>query len=204
MLTATAQATPSPTQRGAGTPSGGTTSAAGTAQPAATARPPATATPAPLAAVTLVEPAAGAVGGGERLFRWQASQGLSGNQAFELVFWRPGQDALRDSFGPVGVTQQASGGMRINLDEADVTLGALLDPGAYLWGVLLVETTPYRRVALLSEARAFRFERSGGGVAPPAQPTEPPQLPTEPPPTQPPPTAEPTQPPPTPEPTPIP
>jgi len=133
--------------------------------------------------IALQEPAAGAVGGLERLFRWQASQGLSGNQAFELAFWRPGQDALRDSFGPVGVTQQASGGMRINLDEADVLLGALLDPGDYLWGVLLVETEPYRRVALLSEARAFRFERSGGGggqAAPqePQPPTPPPPPPT--------------------------
>jgi hypothetical protein len=128
-------------------------------------------------AVRLLEPAGSAVGGGERLFRWEASQGLGGNQAYELVFWRPGQDVMRDSFGPVGVTQQASGGMRINLDEADLTLGALLDPGDYLWGVLVVETNPYRRVALASEARPFRFERSGGGQ-PESQPPPPAQPPT--------------------------
>ena len=182
---ATATVTPSATQRSGASTSGSsrTPTPTATISPTATPKPAATATSAPAMTIALQEPAAGAVGGGERLFRWQASQGLSGNQAFELAFWRPGQDALRDSFGPVGVTQQASGGMRINLDEADVLLGALLDPGDYLWGVLLVETEPYRRVALLSEARAFRFERSGGGggqAAPqePQQPTPPPPPPT--------------------------
>ncbi len=154
-LTALSQATSAPTR-----PSGAA-AGSGTPSPAATA--PSTATPASVPAVKLLEPAAGAVGSGERLFRWQADHGLSDNEAFELVFWRPGQEAMRDAFGPVGVTQEGSGGMRINLDEADVLLGALLDPGDYLWGVLLVETNPYRRILLLSEARAFRFERSGGG-----------------------------------------
>lgn len=132
-----------------------------TSLPTATAQ--RTATPKPPVIIALMEPAAGAVGSGDRLFRWQANHGLNGSQAFEMVFWRPGQDAIHDAFGPVGVTQRPAGGMRINLDEADVMLGALLDPGDYLWGVLLVETNPYRRIALLSEARAFRFERSGGG-----------------------------------------
>jgi hypothetical protein len=140
-------------------------------------------------AVTLIEPGPGAIGAGVRLFSWQASQSPAPTQGFELVFWRPGQDAMRDAFGPIGATQGSSGQMQVDLDRADQVLGALFDPGDYLWGVMLVETTPYQRIGLVSEARAFRFERSGGGVAPPAQPTEPPAQPTEPP-------AQPTEPPP--------
>jgi hypothetical protein len=167
--TSTATATTSPTI--AATPTRTAATPRRTAAVSLTQTPTATALPLPTAtsvaaSVRLLEPPTGAIGGGERLFRWQASHELSGNRAFELVFWRPGQDAMRDSFGPVGVTQDASGGMRINLDEADVVLGALLEPGDYLWGVILVETSPYRRIGLVSEARAFRFERSGGGGQP--------------------------------------
>ncbi len=82
---------------------------------------------------------------------------------------------MADAFGPIGVTQDSSGQMRVDLDKADLVLGALFDPGDYLWGVMLVETSPYRRIALVSEARAFRFEGSGGapqpGDPPPSAPT---------------------------------
>lgn len=157
--TPTATTQPTPTV----TPTARTTAVQPTAPPTAVANQPQPASQPASVTASLLEPAAGMVGGGARLFRWQASQALSGNQAFELVFWRPGQDAMRNAFGPAGVTQNAQHGVTINLDEADVTLGALLDPGDYLWGVLWVETAPYRRIALISEARPFRFERSGGG-----------------------------------------
>ena len=175
--TATSPATTQPTATV--TPTARATVAPSAAPPAAASSQPAVATSQPTAvSASLLEPAGGMVGGGARLFRWQASQALSGNQAFELVFWRPGQDAMGNAFGPAGVTQNAQHSVTINLDEADATLGALLDPGDYLWGVMWVETTPYRRIGLISEARAFRFERSGGGVGqpadqPPAQPTQP-------------------------------
>jgi hypothetical protein len=130
--------------------------------------------------VTLIEPDSGAIGAGVRLFSWQASQSPAGSQGFELVFWRPGQDAMRDAFGPIGVSQDSSGQMRVDLDRADQVLGALFDPGDYLWGVMLVETAPYQRIALVSDARAFRFERSSGegGQAGDSQPPAPTPEPT--------------------------
>jgi serine/threonine protein kinase len=159
-----------------------TAPASATPAPTATQPPKATAPPAQAstAVVTLIEPDSGAIGAGVRLFSWQASQSLAGSQGFELVFWRPGQDAMRDAFGPIGVSQDSSGQMRVDLDRADQVLGALFDPGDYLWGVMLVETAPYQRIALVSDARAFRFERSSGegGQAGDSQPPAPTPEPT--------------------------
>lgn len=118
-----------------------------------------------------------------RLFSWQANQSPAATQGFELVFWRPGQDALRDAFGPIGVTQDSSGQMRVDLDRADQVLGALFDPGDYLWGVMLVQTEPYQRIGLVSEARPFRFERSGGGGGQAGDPQAPAPTQAPPPPT---------------------
>lgn len=162
---ATATRTPTPLARVATA----TATQAAVAQPA----PPATPAQPPAVTVNLLEPSSGAAGGGVRAFRWQASQELSGSQAFEFVFWRPGQEPLRDSFGPIGTTRDRSVHLEVDLDGADVLLGAMFDPGDYLWGVLLVDTAPYRRIALVSEGRPFRFERSGGGQSgdqPPPQP----------------------------------
>jgi len=167
--TATSQSATASSAPAAASP---TAPATATAVATATAAP--TVPPAPSSnLVNLIEPGVGAVGSGVRLFHWQASQAAAANQGYELVFWRPGQNAMGDAFGPIGVTQDSSGQMRVDLDKADLVLGALFDPGDYLWGVMLVETTPYRRIALVSEARAFRFERSGGGQ--PGDPPPPPQ-----------------------------
>lgn len=109
-------------------------------------------------------------------FRWQVNQVATNNQAFELAFWRPGLDPIVGAFSPVGTTQANSGSMTVDLDAADITLGAMFDPGDYRWGVLLVETNPYRRVVLISEPWAFRYERSGSNSDgsnnnPPSAPT---------------------------------
>ena len=167
--TATSQSATASSAPAAASP---TAPATATAVATATAAPSAPPTPSSNL-VNLIEPGVGAVGSGVRLFHWQASQAAAANQGYELVFWRPGQNAMGDAFGPIGVTQDSSGQMRVDLDKADLVLGALFDPGDYLWGVMLVETSPYRRIALVSEARAFRFERSGGGQ--PGDPPPPPQ-----------------------------
>ncbi len=183
--TATPTSTATPTATRTPVSARRTAPASATPSPAATQPPRPTATPAQASTtvVTLIEPGPGAIGAGVRLFSWQASQSPAATQGFELVFWRPGQDAVRDAFGPIGVSQDISGQMRVDLDRADQVLGALFDPGDYLWGVMLVETAPYQRIALVSEPRAFRFERSGGGggqAAPPQQATQPPPPPTPP------------------------
>jgi serine/threonine protein kinase len=182
--TPTAPPTATPTPTATRTPvSVRRTPAPASATPVPTATQPAPPTQASTPVVTLIEPGPGAIGAGVRLFSWQASQSPAATQGFELVFWRPGQDAVRDAFGPIGVSQDSSGQMRVDLDRADQVLGALFDPGDYLWGVMLVQTAPYQRVALVSEPRAFRFERGGGSgqAAPPQepqQPTQPPPPPT--------------------------
>lgn len=132
--------------------------------------PKATATPKPsgLAAV-LLAPAAAVSINGPQTFSWQANRALAGSEAFELVFWRPGQDAMRDGFGPAGVTQVNQ--ITVDLNLADANLESLFDSGDYLWGVLLVETAPsYRRLAVASEGRPFRFELGGGAAQPTPDP----------------------------------
>ena len=138
----------------------------------ATPKPKATATPKSvgLPAVTLAQPPAGASVSGLQTFSWQANRALSGSEAFELVFWKPGQDAMRDAFGPAGTTQGSQ--MALDLNLADANLGSLFDSGDYLWGVLLVNTAPgYQRLGLISEGRVFQFQPNsggnGGGSAPP-------------------------------------
>ena len=124
--------------------------------------------------VALTEPGAGAAGGGDRIFRWQAASLPPANQAFELVFWKPGQDAMNDGFGLAGTTQSSQA--QVNLDVLDDALPQL-EPGDYLWGVLLVEPSPYRRLGLISNSLAFRYERSspqGPEPGEPPGPTEPP------------------------------
>ena len=183
-LTATATVTPSATPTATRTPPSPrrTATASATPSPSATQPPRSTATPVqvPTAVVALIEPGQGAVVSGVRLFSWQANQSPPAGQSFELVFWRPGQDPLRDAFGPAGLTQGSAGQIQLDLDKADQTLGALFDPGDYLWGVMLVQTTPYQRIRLASEGRAFRFEGSSGsgGQGAPPPPTEPSPLPT--------------------------
>lgn len=136
-----------------------------TPKPTATPRPPVP-TPAPQPAamrVGLTGPASGSTGRGTQTFSWQANQSPGPNQAFEFVFWRQGQDPMRDAFGPVGTVQAANGQVTVNLESIDATLGSMFDPGEYLWGVLWVEASPYRRIGLVSDAWAFRYEANSGG-----------------------------------------
>ncbi|MFZ2487441.1 MAG: protein kinase [Anaerolineae bacterium] len=166
----TATPMPTATLSPASTPTQAAVVPTATPNPTATPKPP-TATPAPPPAairVGLTGPASGSAGRGTQTFSWQANQSPSANQAFEFVFWKQGQDPMRDAFGPVGTVQAANGQVAVNLESIDGTLGPLFDPGEYLWGVLLVETAPYRRIGLVSDAWSFRYETGGGGPQPTA------------------------------------
>jgi hypothetical protein len=83
-------------------------------------------------------------------------------QAFELVFWQAGQDAMRNSFGLGAPT--ANNSLSPDLDDLDGKLGDLLNPGEYLWGLLLVQTEPYQRLQFLGQQRTFIYTRSGGSA----------------------------------------
>lgn len=113
--------------------------------------------------VTLISPAPAEVIGGVVTFRWQASRPLSGNQAFELAFWKAGQNPLAEAFSPSAATQNNE--ITVDLNKADVAMGLLFDAGDYLWGVLLVEPPPnYQRLGLASEGRPFHFQPNGGST----------------------------------------
>lgn len=118
--------------------------------------------------LSLTNPGAGDSSSTTQMFEWTTVAGaLAANQAFELRFWRAGQDPVSEGFSPTGFTTQNR--QFVNLQAADAA--GLIDPGEYLWGVLLVETTPtYRALRPISDARVFRYERAGGGTSP----TEPP------------------------------
>ncbi len=132
---------------------------------AVVAPPPPTATPAiTIGTVQLVAPADNNAGTGLQQFQWTANFAPTPGLAFELVFWREGQSALGNGFGLAAPTT----GNRVNVDlvALDQGLGALLDPGPYQWGILLVQTNPYQRIQLVSPTYRFRFERSGDSGSP--------------------------------------
>lgn len=126
-------------------------------------------TPVPTPTVTigtvkLVAPVSDVVGNGVYQFEWNANFVPDPGLAFELVFWKEGQDPLSNSFGLAAPTT----GNRVNVDltALDQNLGDLLNPGPYQWGILLVRQSPYERIEFMGEARTFRFERAGNPDSP--------------------------------------
>jgi hypothetical protein len=106
-------------------------------------------------------PGDGTAAGGKQQFQWVANFTPPAGQAFELVFWKPGQNPLQSSFGLAAPTTGNSASP--DLDDLDSKLGDLLNPGEYLWGVLLVQTEPYQRLQFLGQQRTFIYTRSSGG-----------------------------------------
>ena len=97
-------------------------------------------------AITLLEPADGTTGSGQMLFRWQAPT-AGDARAYEVVLWREGESPLADG-ASLGAPTQGSE-LRIDLAQRGI------EPGSYQWGVLLVQTGPYRRLAHLSGGRTI-------------------------------------------------
>ena len=114
-------------------------------------------------------PGDGSSGGGSQAFEWQTTIQPAAGQAFELVFWPTDQDPMGRGFGLAAPT--TGNRIVVNLDALDVTLGDLLQPGDYNWGLILVQTEPYQRLQYLEQKRAFRYVRdsgssNGGGITP--------------------------------------
>ncbi|MEZ4864331.1 MAG: protein kinase [Caldilineaceae bacterium] len=119
--------------------------------PTATTKPAAPPPPKIARAVQLVAPEHGASGRGKVEFRWQANFTLQANQAFEPIFWRQGQDPLVSGLGWGGTTTGTS-----KIVDFDVAA-----PDTYLWGVLLVETNPYKRLQYLGGEWSYAVQGSG-------------------------------------------
>ena len=116
-----------------------------------------------MAGVNLVGPLNAELGG-QQVFRWAPVGELQPGQAFELVFWRPGQDPLVDGFSPIGARPAPE--VRVDLDATSSSLPQLNFGTDYQWGVLLVEMDPYRRLSYLGGGQFFRLtELSPSNVA---------------------------------------
>jgi hypothetical protein len=109
----------------------------------------------------LREPPDSPADSGERQFAWQTSFVPSDGQAFELVFWKAGQDPL---FNGIGLAAPTAGDhVTINLLVLDEQLGELVEPGDYYWGVLLVRLSPYERLHFFGASRTFTYVHPGDG-----------------------------------------
>ena len=111
--------------------------------------------------ITPVEPPNGSSGGGQRVFRWQANFTPAAGTAFELVFWHLDENPMANGFGLAAPTTDTN--TTVDLDLLDDVLGSRLDNGKYLWGILLVRTDPYERIAYLGGGYEYNFTRSSGG-----------------------------------------
>ncbi|HSN74439.1 MAG TPA: DUF4352 domain-containing protein [Anaerolineae bacterium] len=144
-------------------------------------------------AVALLEPNDGDVRSGVVTFRWAVTDGaLPAGQAYELFFYRAGQDPLRDGFGLTAPVVDSS--VQVNLAGLDADPNFPLDPGPFLWGVRLVQQSTGSPVSVAAEGRRLVFERTSLPSTAPTSPPPPPPTSAPPPtPTNPPePTATPT------------
>jgi len=150
--TKTTEPTATPRLRATATPRTGGTAARATVPAAGAAA----------GGVILDKPAENATISGQTTFAWQPTAGfvLPPNEVYELVFWLPGQDGFRDGRSPVGANRQTS----ITFDTA----GLDFPPGKLMWGVRLWGATG--AVRMLSDGRAFTYEKPGGGNNEPVDP----------------------------------
>jgi hypothetical protein len=69
-------------------------------------------------------------------FTWQPDFKLAENEAFEVIYYRAGEDPFVSGFGVSPLVRDNS--VEVDLVKVDATPGHPLTPGDYLWGVRLV------------------------------------------------------------------
>ena len=97
---------------------------------------------------------------GVQQFVWKPNFELQEGQAFELVFWKQGQDPMIEGFSPT--TAQTLSNVTVDLDATAEDIPELLQPGtSYHWGILLVKREPnYTRLQYLGAERLFTFSKT--------------------------------------------
>lgn len=95
----------------------------------------------PQRTVTLLTPPDGTQGNQTETFSWQSNFTLPKGHEYEVVFWRVNEQPLQDGRGWAGTTSNTT--ITTNLTKQ----GAPQE--TYYWGVLLVQTAPYKRVQYL-------------------------------------------------------
>ncbi|MBV7338358.1 hypothetical protein KFU94_61055 [Chloroflexi bacterium TSY] len=111
--------------------------------------------------IQLISPTDNTLGNGHQFFEWQTSFTPTQGQGFELIFWRDFEDPIVNGFGLAAPTKETQ--ILVDLDALDDVLGDLLEPGSYLWGILLVNEDPYIRLKLLEGGRTYQFTRDRSG-----------------------------------------
>ena len=88
---------------------------------------------------------------GEVTFSWDADFHLYEHEAFELAFWRPGEDPMRFAKSPTNADKTTH--RRVNM--RGVTF--VRQNSEWYWGVFLYDLSTNRRIKLLSEPRLFYY-----------------------------------------------
>jgi hypothetical protein len=87
------------------------------------------------ARVALLTPVDGSVVSGDATFAWQANFSLASNQAFELIFWKLGENPFVSGLGWGGHSRAPQTSVNLQVDAVIA--------GEYRWGVRLVQVEPY-------------------------------------------------------------
>lgn len=104
--------------------------------------------------VKLLAPNDGDSISGKTEFRWQGDPPPAGF-AYEVVFWKPGEDGMLNGQGWAGSTQGSS----LSIDP--INLGK--QNGEYRWAVRLWDTSSNRPLKLVSEARRIIVQAPSSG-----------------------------------------
>jgi len=115
------------------------------------------AVPFPAGAVSLVLPDQNGGGTGRTLFRWSTAVVPPPGQAFEVIVWKKGQDAMAEGLGIAAPTRGSE--VTVDLNTLDQSLGNLFDAGTYNWTVSLVTVLPYERLQIVGDTRQFTYTR---------------------------------------------
>jgi outer membrane biosynthesis protein TonB len=107
----------------------------------------------PALAVTLAGPANGSSLRGRQTFSWRVAGALPPGQAFEVVIYKQGASTLSGA-GLAEPTTDSS--VSVNLDDINNS-NHPLDPGVWLWGVNLVQRSPYQSLQPLAGGWQFTY-----------------------------------------------
>lgn len=105
--------------------------------------------------IQLLAPADGLITPGLLLLRWSANFDLPHEQHYEVVAWLEGQEPFAQGVSLAPLTSTTE--IHVDLALLDRALGPRFNPGIYQWGVMLVQRSPYQRIALLSNTQTFYY-----------------------------------------------
>lgn len=124
--------------------------AASTPLPSATPRPVLT----PAWRLALQGPGDNSKLNGRQIFSWSSNLSPGANEAFEVVIYKPGENQLNGAGLAEPVT---SNSVMVDLNAINNNLNHPLNPGDWLWGVNLVQRTPYKALQPLAGNWRFTF-----------------------------------------------